>query len=823
MQLSVLNDENPRLHFDEQKIVYAIAHSGTVFARISTNQITPVRDRKDFSSILGLKFLNITIKKDADTVYVLRANISVLFNQRPWCAGIFIVGVREQKRKYSEVSGVPSTLNIVSSASEAGTFEDTKAAIQELLQSNELVYNIDQFSEFMDVFGYYKQLSAAINNDYSYKIDRISDPYWFLPITAPEFDGEFGEEVYDANRILIGYRIDEAEYEQLRSSTRKAARLLIDVIFESEMDLSRAIKSRGEHLYLSQNKMVDETNIRALRPFELVNCEFRDHRMILSGENSTNGEGALYLNAYDMGQKIKLESIDNSLRLINEGSGGAAAELLQYLIGDTPVPNRAKPLQHDYAPYVGRLNQSQLEAFLKAVDGSPVTVIKGPPGTGKTHVINAITQYLTKECGEKVVISSQTHVAIDNVLDHLMENSDPIIPKRITNGRNKYSTEEIDFTLYDTWAKNYRDYQSSQARLADEVRKDLLNFRGEERVAFAENCQTEYPVIGATTTTSAIAGKKGLEVLKGCRWLIIDEVSKCPLPEVLRYLPYVERIILVGDDFQLAPLFEISEEEAKLHPDVYDPDKFEKLRLMYESSVFAKTLEKARKSGRLVILNENYRSTAQVLACYNVFYDNTLIGRREQTNPTKVTFDSGKNSWNECDAFFVDVKYGKEETIAASTSRRNVQEAQAIADYLNQLLIHTLDAKRVTVAAIFPYGDQISYFCRKYRDLINKARKTFKSFDLDTVDAFQGKQAQIVLLSTVVTDSSRRNFLNDFRRINVSMSRAEDKLFIFGNPITLSQIEMSVGNGAKRKYFKEIIERIKFDFGGNLEYKGKED
>src|SRR5574344_1475920 len=57
--------------------------------------------------------------------------------------------------------------------------------------------------------------------------------------------------------------------------------------------------------------------------------------------------------------------------------------------------------------------------------------------------------------------------------------------------------------------------------------------------------------------------KKGLEVLKGYDWLIIDEVSKCPITEVLRYLPYISKIIMVGDDFQLAPLLEFSKDDVK--------------------------------------------------------------------------------------------------------------------------------------------------------------------------------------------------------------------------------------------------------------------
>ncbi len=125
-------------------------------------------------------------------------------------------------------------------------------------------------------------------------------------------------------------------------------------------------------------------------------------------------------------------------------------------------------------------------------------------------------------------------------------------------------------------------------------------------------------MLGATTTTSAIGGKKGLELLDGYDWLIIDEVSKCPITEVLRYLPYVSKIIMVGDDYQLAPLLEFTKEEVE-NLSSFDEDKFEKLKAMYEQSVFAKTLEKARVAERLVELNVNYRSVESVLNTYNVF------------------------------------------------------------------------------------------------------------------------------------------------------------------------------------------------------------
>lgn len=125
----------------------------------------------------------------------------------------------------------------------------------------------------------------------------------------------------------------------------------------------------------------------------------------------------------------------------------------------------------------------------------------------------------------------------------------------------------------------------------------------------------------------------------------------------------------------------------------------------------------------------------------------------------------------------------------------------------------------VSVSAIFPYAAQISHFQKNNLKLINEAKKLFKSFEIDTVDAFQGKETDIVLVNTVVTDASLGNFLNDFRRINVSMSRARDKLIVFGNSRTLSKIKMKISGGVERQYFKDIIEYISSQ-GGMIRYEG---
>lgn len=100
---------------------------------------------------------------------------------------------------------------------------------------------------------------------------------------------------------------------------------------------------------------------------------------------------------------------------------------------------------------------------------------------------------------------------------------------------------------------------------------------------------------------------------------------------------------MVGDDFQLAPLLEFTKADVEGLPS-YDEDKFNKLESIYEKSVFANTLEKAREAGRMIELNVNYRSVKAVLNAYNIFYDGRLQNMREVVKPTKVQFNDFKNT-----------------------------------------------------------------------------------------------------------------------------------------------------------------------------------
>ncbi|MGD9909445.1 MAG: AAA domain-containing protein [Candidatus Izemoplasmatales bacterium] len=806
-----------------------ITNKNILTAKLSTKRLDIERDTKDARNIKSLRKIEIAIEL-VEGFLVLKGHLGCSYKQ-PFGGEFYIIDYKEiSNGKFSSLNGVP--VDLMFDNNYPTTIENMYTYLYVISSDSNFVFNIGQFDEFMEVFKFYKTLSDEINNSATYEIKEVSSPYYYLPVDTKEL---FDEEnnilsnyvgivtINDKEDLIKGYRIPNYIYDRFNNELKDITMSLVDIHIDYQEHALRKIQKMRDNIFVSDYKLVDEKNAKNIRELEFVNL-YRQKDRIIINVNESHVIKEKFLNLYDMGQKIKIESIENSLRLINQGNTGASMKMIEYLIGDEAMPSANSRHISNQAyiqselrvnkvkeKYIKELNESQQIAFLKSVDGLPVTLIKGPPGTGKTHVINAVTQYITKELHEKVVISSQTHVAIDNVLDKLMENYDLVIPNRITNRRNKYSLEEIDKTIYKNWGLKIDNHLSrcTDQTLVSRVKDNLKNFNGKQEIEYSRNMINEFSVIGATTTTSAISGKKGLELLKDYKWLIIDEVSKSPITEVLRYLPYVDNIILVGDDYQLSPLLEFSKEDVK-HLPSYDDEMYDKLQTIYEQSIFSKTINKARAAGRLIVLEENYRSVKDVLAAYNVFYDGKLKNMRENINPRKVQFGSQSSLSNNYDVFFVEPLGATEKDDSKSHSRYNIQEAQATALILEDILKNVINPSSVSASAIFPYAAQIEYFTKNYKDLINRAKKVLKSFELDTVDAFQGRETDIVLVNTVVTRLDKKNFLKDFRRINVSMSRAKDKLVVFGSR-DLMRLEMDTPDGGTRQYFRSIIEAITRD------------
>lgn len=94
------------------------------------------------------------------------------------------------------------------------------------------------------------------------------------------------------------------------------------------------------------------------------------------------------------------------------------------------------------------LNDSQVEAIAKAVEAPDFALIQGPPGTGKsTAIAELIWQLAQQDSSQRILITSEANLAVDNALDKLKSSEHNLVrPIRIAAG-DKFSAEGLSYAM----------------------------------------------------------------------------------------------------------------------------------------------------------------------------------------------------------------------------------------------------------------------------------------------------------------------------------------------------------------------------------------
>lgn len=137
-------------------------------------------------------------------------------------------------------------------------------------------------------------------------------------------------------------------------------------------------------------------------------------------------------------------------------------------------------------------NENQREAILKMLAAPDLCLIQGPPGTGKTTVIAEAIYQFAKQ-GNRVLLASQSHDAVDNALERLVRRTE-IRAVRLGERARLYNEESSPFSknkvlstyysclrksIYDSflkpWEDNRRQYDSCELELRDwrDINADL--------------------------------------------------------------------------------------------------------------------------------------------------------------------------------------------------------------------------------------------------------------------------------------------------------------------------------------------------------------
>ncbi|MEP6746468.1 MAG: AAA domain-containing protein [Bacteroidota bacterium] len=407
-----------------------------------------------------------------------------------------------------------------------------------------------------------------------------------------------------------------------------------------------------------------------------------------------------------------------------------------------------------------QLNDSQQKAITAIAQNGHITIVHGPPGTGKTTtLIEAIVQLI--KAGEKVLVSAPSNTAVDNISKGLIKQGvnllrvgnaskvDETIFLHTPEGRLANSKQQKEIKQLKIRAEEFRkmalkykkQFGKSEREQRNLLFKEVKNIRSEIKKLQAYN--EEKLFIEASVVAGTPIGLYDAKINKlNFHTLVIDEAGQCIEPLAWCIFPLAKKYVLAGDHLQLPPTV-LSNEAA---------------RLGLNKSILEVAVETVKD---IFLLNTQYRMREAIAGFPgNYFYNGLLLTAAHLSNTgVHISFiDTAGSGFNEV--------RGND-----GMSLQNKGELQVV-----QKLIETELLEPLKTALISPYSGQVG----AAKEILPKEMR------ISTIDSFQGQEKQIIILSLVRSnDDGDIGFLKDYRRMNVAITRAKEQLFVIGDSATI--------------------------------------
>ena len=498
-----------------------------------------------------------------------------------------------------------------------------------------------------------------------------------------------------------------------------------------------------------------------------------------------------------------------------------------------------------------QLDITQKRAVRKILNAEDIAMIQGPPGTGKTNVlVEVIRQILAENANnpsrsQRMLIVSQSHAAVDKVLEDIS----PYISRDATTIRIG-SPEKIKQPInsrfglkscQDVWAReaienSYNKLDSilkklnicvedfsSYAKAFDDLR--IANLKEEDKasrkriVQDFENqyqidsmnvslqiCLTLYKWIHSINENNPLGEyyvKNAVIVAGTCSgfiadpnvkdmvfdYVFIDEAAKATLPEIMVSMVRAQKVVLVGDHMQLPPM--IDQEALR---NASEKISAEELRNVGFGKLFEMLPAICKET-----LSTQYRMHPCIGELVSSLFYKGQVQNGVSAEERAIELPTLKGS---AITWISTSRIGdKRFEQSAGSSFENTVEVSIILEQLKQIDKEMTNSPvTYTIGIITPYKAQLELIKKRllYQDL-----KQIK-VDINTVDAFQGSQRDIIIYSTVRSSTTRSiGFLKEHSRLNVSFSRAKRALIIIGDADFLEN------NRDRQNVFPSVLHYIK--------------
>jgi DNA replication ATP-dependent helicase Dna2 len=449
------------------------------------------------------------------------------------------------------------------------------------------------------------------------------------------------------------------------------------------------------------------------------------------------------------------------------------ANQLRKLIIEGQEPS-FKPVSSSYtmsSSTQASLNVDQKQAIEKVMSARDYALVLGMPGTGKTTTIAHIIRALVSQ-GKSVLLTSYTHTAVDNIL-------------------LKIRNDNIRILRIGAPAKIHPEVQqfADLAAIPKNTIEELQESYEQSRVVATTCLGVNHPIFNE-------------RIFDYC---IVDEASQITLPVCLGPIRMAKTFILVGDHYQLPPLVQNKEaQEGGL-----DVSLFKLLSDAQPSSV--------------VNLEHQYRMCEEIM-----LLSNTLIysGRLKCGTPEVASrsleipgmaggLKHHHATWeqmssqrpmclgpNQGRCWLKDLIDPSAKTRLVNTDTLSGQGLESVSGsrIVNSTEV-TLCGQLVDAfvsCGISPRDIGIITFYRSQLSLLKQTIRRYSPLlEMHTADRFQGRDKEIIILSCVHSNADKNvgELLRDWRRMNVTFTRARTKLLVIGSRGTLHD-----GNELLRKY-----------------------